>query len=1137
MKTRHLLHTAALCLLTSALCPLAIAQAVPQPRLANDDATLAATGTAPTVPVVTTTGTLTTSGTTDDVIQMSVFDVNASKDKGYMGGSTAAGTRLNTDLKDTSASISAFTKEFLDDIGATSIDEMLNYAGDVEAEYDDSSAGFNDAGGRSAGGNSFRIRGLTGGIMTDFTDSGVPADLYNIDRAEISSGANSILFGMGAQGGMVTLTTKKANVNRNTLNVTNVIGTWSSPAVSGIPMWRATMDYNLVLMPHTMAFRLSGLYQDGGDSSWRGNVAFRSKRLNPVVTIKPFKNTTINLAYEAGRVRNSTASGNTTLTDSVSYWNYAGNPIMRGFGAAYAAPPAIMINALTGLPTSVAPTSQIGGTGSPNFVLVNNNASMSDYRGAYQTNGGSTFAPISSDAYYYNMFGPGAIRTQRLQRWAAIIQQSVGMFNFELAYNHNKNDAVAHAPVNNNESLYADPNSLVSGFDWLGAAGVNANPFAGRYYMENNWQVDYLTQINDDIRLTSEVTFNLKLFGKQIGRHRLLNLLEYASNDSYRDTQREVLLDDQQRGFTNVNFPAATGNQFVRRQYVTPGDYSTYYVGDWQTPVDDMNIGGTLYHTAYVSNVTSAKQANTNPRHIQRTTQSAMFVLQSYWLQGNDIVTTFGARFDNIHYQRAISAPITDPNDPRILSGQKALNEYDLTNAWANKRQFMARTYTAGGVWHATDRVSFFLNYSTNNGGMDSTYFDGRTVLQDGMASPGDTTGGFLPPVTKGRSQDYGVMYDILGNGKYFFRFTRYDTRQSGVASVVPNGATATALGSNQLYNIFDALAFLQSTSQNGTAAWAPGAGPTGNPANNGANWGPMPLSQYAVFAPSPGFPYGSPPSYTAGTITTAAQGYEFELTANPTPRLTLRLTFTYQNRNRADLFPEIFNYFNSHIPGWVAMANSTNPNSPDGVYYYGGAKATVNPITGEITPPPGGVTLHDYIYSQLFGTGNGGVRSTLNSELARQSMPFASRPFKSNLSIRYTFDKTSFFKGMALGSTLRYRSYSLQPSSTNAALRQSLSAPPSDFTDIALDPTLYVGKMGMNKSETWYFLDAFINYKCKVFSGRSNMRLQLNINNIFDQYVVSAARYNNNDPATGYISRVYLNTPRTFRFTASFDF
>ena len=63
----------------------------------------------------------------EEVIELSPFTVTTTKDTGYFAQNTLAGSRMNTNLGDLGASISVYTREFLDDIGATNANELLIY--------------------------------------------------------------------------------------------------------------------------------------------------------------------------------------------------------------------------------------------------------------------------------------------------------------------------------------------------------------------------------------------------------------------------------------------------------------------------------------------------------------------------------------------------------------------------------------------------------------------------------------------------------------------------------------------------------------------------------------------------------------------------------------------------------------------------------------------------------------------------------------------------------------------------------------------------------------------------------------------------------------------------------------------------
>src|ERR1044072_9321168 len=196
-----------------------------------------------------------------ETVELSPFEVKADNDVGYQAGNTTSGSRLNPRLKDTPAAVSAFTPEFLADIAATNLEEMLAHATNVEIDVEDANAGFNKPQGRAADGNdySFRMRASPAGSSRDFVESSIPVDLYNVERAEVASGPNSILFGLGQAGGLVSLTGKKAGLNRDKGTLKSMWGSWHYERYEG--------DYNKVLIPGKLAVRLMGLYQN--NQGWR----------------------------------------------------------------------------------------------------------------------------------------------------------------------------------------------------------------------------------------------------------------------------------------------------------------------------------------------------------------------------------------------------------------------------------------------------------------------------------------------------------------------------------------------------------------------------------------------------------------------------------------------------------------------------------------------------------------------------------------------------------------------------------------------------------------------------------------------------------------------------------------------------
>src|SRR5256885_16701785 len=74
----------------------------------------------------------TSSPSKEEAVELSPFVVSTQAETGYAATNTLDGSRLNTALRDTPGAISVFTKDFLDDLGATNMEEILRY--DLSAE-------------------------------------------------------------------------------------------------------------------------------------------------------------------------------------------------------------------------------------------------------------------------------------------------------------------------------------------------------------------------------------------------------------------------------------------------------------------------------------------------------------------------------------------------------------------------------------------------------------------------------------------------------------------------------------------------------------------------------------------------------------------------------------------------------------------------------------------------------------------------------------------------------------------------------------------------------------------------------------------------------------------------------------------
>mgnify|MGYP003336949965 CR=1 FL=1 len=111
---------------------------------------------------------------------------------------------------------------------------------------------------------------------------------------------------------------------------------------------------------------------------------------------------------------------------------------------------------------------------------------------------------------------------------------------------------------------------------------------------------------------------------------------------------------------TNAASPEGSQNQLNRRQYVTEGDFSTYYVGDSRSAILPIAYNGRQMLSRYVSRV----KANT---HAFKEIDTTMLAAQSFWFQER-LVTTLGWRLDQVTFRNEGEARVASPTDPRIAS-------------------------------------------------------------------------------------------------------------------------------------------------------------------------------------------------------------------------------------------------------------------------------------------------------------------------------------------------------------------------------------------------------------------------------------------------------------------------------------
>ena len=228
----------------------------------------------------------------EEVFELSPFAVDASGDEGYYASQTMAGGRLSGSLKDTGAAVQVVTKEFMDDLGATGIEELLQYTtssevagilGNISGADEGGTGETNVGGARRDPDGATRVRGLTAPDRTrNFFVTDIPFDTYNTERIDINRGANSFLFGLASPAGIINNDLARARF-RNTNEFRFRIG---SGGVN--PSYRGEFKLNRVVVEDKLAVHVAGVMDR---TEYRQRPTYKNDdRIYTAFSYRPFGN-------------------------------------------------------------------------------------------------------------------------------------------------------------------------------------------------------------------------------------------------------------------------------------------------------------------------------------------------------------------------------------------------------------------------------------------------------------------------------------------------------------------------------------------------------------------------------------------------------------------------------------------------------------------------------------------------------------------------------------------------------------------------------------------------------------------------------------------------------------------------------
>ncbi len=208
--------------------------------------------------------------------------------QGYHATRSASATRTDTSIHETPQSISVVSKDVVEDLGATRLQDALDYAGGVGRA--------NNFGGQGL--TTFTVRGFTTG---EFYRNGFPInrgypnmpDANTIERLEVLRGPATMLYGRGDPGGTFNVVSKQPLAER-----TVTLGS----QLNDQGMKRGTLDASGPLDEEgRLAYRLNVV--GGGGDTFRDHVETERYGVTPVITWQATDDTKV--TFEGDFMRNN----------------------------------------------------------------------------------------------------------------------------------------------------------------------------------------------------------------------------------------------------------------------------------------------------------------------------------------------------------------------------------------------------------------------------------------------------------------------------------------------------------------------------------------------------------------------------------------------------------------------------------------------------------------------------------------------------------------------------------------------------------------------------------------------------------------------------------------------------------------
>ncbi|MEO6569371.1 MAG: TonB-dependent receptor plug domain-containing protein [Opitutaceae bacterium] len=589
---------------------------------------------------------------------LSPFVVDSTKDEGYRATNTLAGTRISTSLRDIAAPVSVITKDFMNDIGASDVNDILAFQTGSEGTRDftattgqlgrTTDTPLQDPS-RGTRGRGLAPYDITRDYFFSLTNnplsggSSVGFDAYNLDTVTVSRGPNSVLAGLGSPSGVINYAPQLAQAGRNTTEVSYRYGSFNDH--------RFTLSSNYVLVKNVFALRVAALAANQG---FKQEPAYSRDRRGYLAALwQPLPKTAVRAAYERVQVKKRLPN---TLTpeDDISQWIALGKPTHASTD-------------LTADPSLN--TGQSLGTNGKGVVLYNANGTISN---AMDTSRQYSF-------FQRNLSGAGLFQSRRFSdntygNWdemntsASKAKNGLETFNIsidqEIVKDLNVNVAFIREKLDGDQINLFRPDFVTyqvdvnRDFSW-GAP----NPHFGETYMYSSGldNLQQTTATNDVGRVTASYNLDLTKYNKWLGRYSFVAFGEKRETENIFRQYNAATANNLESG--RIFYLGGTAANGYRAQTVpmTP---------ELVTARPFFNADGTT------GTLTDTYRLKSNTNRLTKLTTTAI-VVQGFLLQDR-IVPMLGIRRDVNEAESAIGAGVPAPAYPPLAEVKKQTKTYGV---------------------------------------------------------------------------------------------------------------------------------------------------------------------------------------------------------------------------------------------------------------------------------------------------------------------------------------------------------------------------------------------------------------------------------------------------------------------------